>query len=65
MSQLGKRKKQTVNGHADAALLGRKACEKIDELITIQPIQTSLSQMASCKTISAKAVHKRLRELCH
>jgi hypothetical protein len=61
MSQLGEKKTLTVNDHADASSLGHKAGERIDRLITIESIQTSLSQMTSGKTISAKAVHQRLR----
>ncbi len=61
ISQLGENKTLTVNGHADAPSVGHKAGEKVDEPITLESIQTSLSQMASGKTISAKALHQRLR----
>ena len=63
MSQLGKKKTLTAKGEAQSPSLGHKTGKKIDGLTTIESIQTSLSQMASGKTISAKAVHKRLRGL--
>lgn len=61
MSQL--EKKKTLTAHFQASSLGHKTGDKIDGLTTIESIQTSLSQMASGKTISAQAVHKRLRGL--
>ncbi len=67
VNKTGRPEVLTVNGRAEAVLVGRKAFEKMqdamEELASIKSIQTSLDQMAAGKTISAKAVHQRLREL--
>jgi prevent-host-death family protein len=67
VNKTGRPEVLTVNGRAEAVLVGRKAYEKMqdamEELAAIKSIQTSLDQMAAGKTISAKAVHQRLREL--
>lgn len=67
VNKTGRPEVLTVNGKAEAVLLGRKAYEKMqedmEELATLKSIQTSLNEMAAGKTISAKAVHKRLRAL--
>ncbi len=57
----------TVNGKAEAVLLGRKAYDNMqqdmEELAAMKSIQVSLNEVAEGKTISAKTVHKRLRGL--
>lgn len=67
VNKTGRPQVLTVNGRAEAVLLGRKAYEKMqdamEELAAIKSIQVSLKQMAAGKTISAKAVHQRLRDL--
>lgn len=67
VNKTGRPEVLTVNGRAEAVLVGRKAYEKIqdamEELASIKSIQTSLNQMAAGKTIPAKDVHQRLREL--
>ncbi len=67
VNKTGRPEVLTVNGRAEAVLVGRKAYEKIqdamEELAAIKSIQTSLSQMVGGKTIPAKTVHHRLREL--
>jgi prevent-host-death family protein len=67
VNKTGRPEVLTVNGRAEAVLVGRKAYEKMqyamEELAAIKSIQTGLDQMAAGKTISAKAVHQRLREL--
>ncbi|MHB1081388.1 MAG: type II toxin-antitoxin system Phd/YefM family antitoxin [Prosthecobacter sp.] len=67
VNKTGRPEVLTVNGRAEAVLIGRKAYEKMqdamEELAAIKSIQTSLTQMAAGKTIPAKDVHQRLREL--
>lgn len=67
VNKTGRPEVLTVNGRAEAVLVGRKAYEKMqdamEELAAIKSIQTSLTQMAAGNTISAKDVHRRLREL--
>lgn len=67
VNKTGRAEVLTVNGRAEAVLIGRKAYEKMqeamEELAAIKSIQISLKQMAADKTISAKAVHQRLRDL--
>lgn len=67
VNKTGRPEVLTVNGRAEAVLVGRKAYEKMqgamEELAAIKSIQTSLGQMATGKTIPAKTVHQRLREL--
>jgi prevent-host-death family protein len=67
VNKTGRPEVLTVNGKAEAVLLGRKAFEKmqkdLEELATLKSIQVSLYEMAEGKTISAKTVHKRLRAL--
>jgi len=67
VNKTGRPEVLTVNGRAEAVLVGRKAYEKMqdamEELASIKSIQISLDQMAAGKTISAKDVHQRLREL--
>lgn len=67
VNKTGRPEVLTVNGRAEAVLLGRNAYEKIqdamEELAAIKSVQTSLKELAAGKTISAKTVHQRLREL--
>lgn len=67
VNKTGRPEVLTVNGKAEAVLLGRKAYEKMqeamEELAAIKSIQISLKQMTADKTISAKVVHQRLRDL--
>ncbi len=67
VNKTGRPEVLTVNGRAEAVLLGRKAYEQmqnaVEELAAIKSIQTSLGQIAAGKTISAKTVHERLRSL--
>ncbi len=52
-----------VTDHNESALVGRKVFDEMEQSTAIKSIQTSLRQMVVGKTISAKAVHQRLREL--
>ncbi len=67
VNKTGRPEVLTVNGRAEAVLIGRKAYEKIqdamEELATIKSIQISLNEMAAGKTVSAAKVHERLRGL--
>ncbi|GEP41323.1 type II toxin-antitoxin system Phd/YefM family antitoxin [Brevifollis gellanilyticus] len=67
VNKTGKPQVLTVNGRAEAVLLGRDAYAKmqdaIEELSAIKSVQISLQQMAAGKTVSAKVVHQKLREL--
>lgn len=67
VNKTGRPEVLTVNGKAEAVLLGRKAYEKMqqdmEELAVLKSIQVSLNEMAEGKTIPAKDVHKRLRAL--
>ena len=67
VNKTGRPEVLTVNGRAEAVLLGCKAYEKmqdaIEELDAIKSIQVSLNELATGKTVPAKAVHQRLREL--
>lgn len=67
VNKTGRPEVLTVNGRAEAVLLGRKAYEKIqnamEELAAIKSIQVSLDEAAAGKTVSAKKVHERLRRL--
>lgn len=67
VNKTGRPEVLTVNGRAEAVLLGRKAYEKIqdamEELAAIKSIQAGLDELAAGKTVSAKTVHERLRSL--
>ena len=67
VNKTGRPEVLTVNGRAEAVLLGRKAYEKIqdamEELAAIKSIQAGLDELATGKTVSAKTVHERLRSL--
>ncbi len=67
VNKTGRPEVLTVNGRAEAILIGRKAYEKMheamEELDAIKSIQVSLKEMAVGKTLPAKAVHQRLRKL--
>jgi prevent-host-death family protein len=67
VNKTGKPQVLTVNGKAEAVLLGRTAYAKMqdamEELASIKSVQISLNQMAAGQTVSAKTVHQRLREL--
>ncbi len=67
VNKTGRPEVLTVNGRAEAVLLGRKAYEKMqdamEELAAIKSIQTSLDEIATGKAIPAKTAHERLRSL--
>ena len=57
----------TVNGKAEAVLIGKRAYEKMrdamEELETFKSIRRGIEEMESGKTTSASKVHQRLRKL--
>ena len=67
VNKTGRPEVLTVNGRAEAVLVGRKTYEKMqdamEELAAIKSIQTSLTQMAGGNTISAEGANQRLHAL--
>jgi prevent-host-death family protein len=67
VNRTGRAEVLTVNGKAEAVLLGKRAYEQIlesmEELATLKSIQRGLDEMKAGKTLDAKAVHQRLRSL--
>lgn len=57
----------TVNGKAQAVLLGKKAYQKVqeslEELATLKSIQHGLDDMKKGRTVSAAKAHRQLRSL--
>lgn len=57
----------TVNGKAEAVLIGKRAYEKmreaVEELETFKSIRRGIDEMESGKKSSAAEVHQRLRKL--
>ena len=67
VNKTGRPEVLTVNGKAEAVLLGKRAytqmVEAMDELATLKSIQRGLDDMDAGRTVSAASVHQRLREL--
>lgn len=57
----------TVNGKAEAVLMGKHSYEQMveamEELETLKSIRRGLNEMEKGKTIAAATVHQRLRKL--
>jgi prevent-host-death family protein len=57
----------TVNGKAEAVLVGKRAYEQImesmEELETLKSLRLSLDDLEAGRTVDAKRVHQRLRRL--
>lgn len=67
VNKTGRPEVLTVNGKAEAVLLGKRAYEKmiegLEELKTLKSIQQGLQDLEDGKTIDAASVHRRLRAL--
>ncbi|WP_038163382.1 type II toxin-antitoxin system Phd/YefM family antitoxin [Verrucomicrobium sp. BvORR106] len=67
VNKTGRAEVLTVNGKAEAVLVGRRSYEKImaamEELETLKSINRGLEEMDAGKTVSASAVHQKLRKL--
>ena len=67
INKTGRPEVLTVNGKAEAVLMGKRSFEKvmdaIDELETLKAIQRGLKDLEAGRTVSAKQVHARLRKL--
>jgi prevent-host-death family protein len=67
VNKTGRPEVLTVNGRAEGVLIGKRSYEQmkgaLEELETLKGIQRGLDEMAAGKTVSASAVHERLRSL--
>lgn len=67
VNKTGRAEVLTVNGKAEAVLVGRRSYEKImaamEELETLKAINRGLEEMDAGKTVSAAAAHQRLKKL--
>ncbi|MDZ4287704.1 MAG: type II toxin-antitoxin system Phd/YefM family antitoxin [Prosthecobacter sp.] len=67
VNKTGRAKVLTVNGKAEAVLMGRRSYEQMveamEELETLKSIRRGLDEMEAGKTIDAAIVHQRLRKL--
>ena len=67
INRTGRPEVLTVNGKAEAVLLGAGAYERLlgsmEELETLQSIRRGLEDMDAGKTVSAAEVHEGLRNL--
>lgn len=67
INRTGRPEVLTVNGKAEAVLLGAGAYERLlgsmEELETLQSIRRGLEDMDAGKTVSAAEVHEELRNL--
>lgn len=67
INKTGRPEVLTVNGKAEAVLLGKRAYEKmmesLEELKTLKSIQQGLQDLEEGKTVDAASVHRRLRAL--
>lgn len=67
VNKTGRAEVLTVNGKAEAVLLGRRSYEKMkaamEELDVLKAIHRGLEEMEAGKTVSASAAHQRLRKL--
>lgn len=66
VNKTGRPEVLTVNGKAEAVLLGKHSYEQmreaLEELDTLKSIQRSLEEMAVGKTVSSKSVHEMMRK---
>jgi prevent-host-death family protein len=67
VNKTGRPEVLTVNGKAEAVLLGKRSYEKmmiaLEELETLKSIRRGLEDMEAGRTVSAQRVHDRLRRL--
>ena len=67
INRTGRPEVLTVNGKAEAVLLGAGAYERLlgtmEELETLQSIRRGLEEMHAGKTVSAEQVHEEWRKL--
>lgn len=67
INRTGRPEVLTVNGKAEAVLIGAGAYERLlgtmEELETLQSIRRGLEEMDAGKTVSAAQVHEELRKL--
>jgi prevent-host-death family protein len=67
VNKTGRPEVLTVNGKAEAVLLGKRSfeamMEAMEELETLKSLQRGLEEMKLGKTRSAAQVHDKLREL--
>ncbi|MEI6535380.1 MAG: type II toxin-antitoxin system Phd/YefM family antitoxin [Verrucomicrobiaceae bacterium] len=67
VNKTGRPEVLTVNGKAEAVLVGKRTYEKmmeaLEELETLKSIRRGLEDMEAGRTVSAHRVHGRLRRL--
>ncbi len=67
INKTGRPEVLTVNGKAEAVILGKRSYEQMieamEELETLKSIRRGLADMETGRTVSAKKVHGRLRRL--
>lgn len=67
LNKTGRPEVLTINGKAEAVLMGRQSYEQMmeamEELDTLKSIGRGLEEMEAGKTIDAATVHQRLRKL--
>ncbi|WP_166442859.1 type II toxin-antitoxin system Phd/YefM family antitoxin [Phragmitibacter flavus] len=67
VNRTGRPEVLTVNGKAEAVLLGRRSYEQVlealEELGTLKAIRRGISEMEGGQTLDAATAHQRLREL--
>ncbi len=67
VNKTGRHEVLTVNGKAEAVLVGKRAYEKlmqaVEELTTLKSLQMGLDELDAGRTVDAHKVHQRLRKL--
>ena len=67
VNRTGRAEVLTVNGKAEAVLVGKRSYEQMieamEELETLKSIRRGLDDMEAGRTVDAKRVHERLRKL--
>lgn len=67
VNKTGRPQVLTVNGRAEAVLMGKKSYEQLmeslEELETLKSLRRGLDDMKAGRTVSASVVHEKLRKL--
>ena len=67
VNRTGRPEVLTVNGKAEAVLIGKRSYQEIldalEELDTLKSVRRGLEDLEAARTVSAKHVHERLRKL--
>jgi prevent-host-death family protein len=67
VNRTGRAEVLTVNGKAEAVLVGKRSYEQmigaLEELETLKSIRRGLDDLDAGRTVDAKRVHERLRKL--